>query len=96
MQSLLKVYPQAKWHVYEPVNRDNVLEGAKLAFGQPVETQYNLSKCGRNCLARRGLSVRGIPRLHALRPGFRQAPQSRRGRDEPAIRSREHADFDGR
>jgi len=42
MRGLLKVYPQAKWHVYEPVNRDSVLEGAKLAFGQPVETQYKL------------------------------------------------------
>jgi len=42
MQAFLKLYPQAKWHVYEPVNRDNVLEGAKLAFGQPVETQYKL------------------------------------------------------
>jgi MoCo/4Fe-4S cofactor protein with predicted Tat translocation signal len=42
IRSLLKMYPQAKWHVYEPINRDNVLEGAKLAFGQPVETQYKL------------------------------------------------------
>jgi MoCo/4Fe-4S cofactor protein with predicted Tat translocation signal len=42
LRALLKIYPQAKWHVYEPVNRDNVLEGAKLAFGQPVETQYRL------------------------------------------------------
>ncbi|MGA9073881.1 MAG: molybdopterin oxidoreductase, partial [Candidatus Sulfotelmatobacter sp.] len=38
------IYPQAKWHVYEPVNRDNVLEGAKLAFGQPVETRYDFEK----------------------------------------------------
>ena len=44
MQAFLQLYPQAKWHVYEPVNRDNVLEGAKLAFGQPVETQYDFSK----------------------------------------------------
>ncbi|HTC45967.1 MAG TPA: TAT-variant-translocated molybdopterin oxidoreductase [Candidatus Aquilonibacter sp.] len=44
LRSFLKVYPQAKWHVYEPVNRDNVLEGAKLAFGQPVETRYDFSK----------------------------------------------------
>jgi molybdopterin-containing oxidoreductase family iron-sulfur binding subunit len=44
LQSFLKANPQAKWHVYEPVNRDNVLEGAKLAFGQPVETRYDLSK----------------------------------------------------
>jgi MoCo/4Fe-4S cofactor protein with predicted Tat translocation signal len=42
LRSALKLYPQAKWHVYEPVNRDNVLEGAKMAFGQPVETQYRL------------------------------------------------------
>src|SRR5438552_2881165 len=36
LRSLLKTYPQAKWHVYEPINRDNLLEGAKLAFGQPI------------------------------------------------------------
>jgi molybdopterin-containing oxidoreductase family iron-sulfur binding subunit len=41
-QAFLKLYPQAKWHVYEPVNRDNAYEGAKLAFGQPVDTQYQL------------------------------------------------------
>jgi MoCo/4Fe-4S cofactor protein with predicted Tat translocation signal len=44
LRGFLKIYPQAKWHVYEPVNRDNVLEGAKLAFGQPVETIYDFEK----------------------------------------------------
>src|SRR6267154_189556 len=44
LRNFLKIYPQAKWHVYEPVNRDNVLEGAKLAFGQPVETRYDFDK----------------------------------------------------
>src|SRR5579863_1202298 len=44
LRGFLKIYPEAKWHVYEPVNRDNVLEGAKLAFGEPVETRYDLSK----------------------------------------------------
>src|SRR5579864_6337166 len=44
IRNFQKLYPQAKWHVYEPVNRDNVLEGAKLAFGQPVETRYDFSK----------------------------------------------------
>jgi MoCo/4Fe-4S cofactor protein with predicted Tat translocation signal len=44
LRSFLKLYPQAKWHVYEPVNRDNVLEGAKMALGQPVETRYDFSK----------------------------------------------------
>jgi molybdopterin-containing oxidoreductase family iron-sulfur binding subunit len=42
MQQVLKRFPQAKWHFYEPVNRDNVYAGAQMAFGQPVETQYKL------------------------------------------------------
>ena len=41
-QQLLKRFPEAKWHFYEPVNRDNVYEGARVAFGQPVETTYKL------------------------------------------------------
>ena len=44
MQSFLKLYPKAKWHVYEPVNRDNAFEGSKMAFGQVVETRYDFSK----------------------------------------------------
>jgi MoCo/4Fe-4S cofactor protein with predicted Tat translocation signal len=44
LRNFLKIYPQAKWHVYEPVNRDNVFEGAKMAFGQPVETRYDFEK----------------------------------------------------
>jgi MoCo/4Fe-4S cofactor protein with predicted Tat translocation signal len=42
MHAFLAMYPKAKWHVYEPVNRDNALEGAKLAFGEALETQYRL------------------------------------------------------
>jgi MoCo/4Fe-4S cofactor protein with predicted Tat translocation signal len=44
IREYLQANPQAKWHVYEPINRDNVYEGAKLAFGEPVETRYDLSK----------------------------------------------------
>lgn len=44
LRGFLKLYPQAKWHVYEPVNRDNVVEGARMAFGQPVETRYDFTK----------------------------------------------------
>ncbi|HZQ20948.1 MAG TPA: TAT-variant-translocated molybdopterin oxidoreductase [Terriglobales bacterium] len=39
-QALLKRFPEAKWHYWEPINRDNVFEGARMAFGQPVETTY--------------------------------------------------------
>jgi MoCo/4Fe-4S cofactor protein with predicted Tat translocation signal len=42
MQQVLKLFPEAKWHFYEPVNRDNVYAGAQMAFGQPVETTYEL------------------------------------------------------
>jgi molybdopterin-containing oxidoreductase family iron-sulfur binding subunit len=44
IKSYLAANPQAKWHVYEPINRDNVNEGAKMAFGEVVETRYDLSK----------------------------------------------------
>jgi MoCo/4Fe-4S cofactor protein with predicted Tat translocation signal len=44
IRSYLAANPMAKWHVYEPISRDNVYEGAKLAFGEPVETRYDLSK----------------------------------------------------
>jgi MoCo/4Fe-4S cofactor protein with predicted Tat translocation signal len=42
MAALLKLYPQAKWHVYEPVNRDNLRAASQSAFGQQVEPQYKL------------------------------------------------------
>jgi molybdopterin-containing oxidoreductase family iron-sulfur binding subunit len=44
MQEFLKVYPKAKWYQWEAVNRDNAYAGAQLAFGQPTETIYDLSK----------------------------------------------------
>jgi molybdopterin-containing oxidoreductase family iron-sulfur binding subunit len=33
-------YPNMRWHVYEPAGRDNASAGARLAFGQDVETVY--------------------------------------------------------
>jgi len=44
IKSLLQKFPEAKWHQFEPVNRDNVLEGSKLAFGEMVETQFHFEK----------------------------------------------------
>ena len=44
IRDYLAANPQAKWHVYEPINRNNVYEGAKMAFGEVVETRYDLSK----------------------------------------------------
>jgi molybdopterin-containing oxidoreductase family iron-sulfur binding subunit len=41
MKELLTALPQAKWHQYEPANRDNARAGAMMAFGQPVNTIYH-------------------------------------------------------
>src|SRR5436190_9509012 len=40
-------FPEAKWHQYEPVNRDNARAGAVMAFGQDVRTTYDFSKADR-------------------------------------------------
>ena len=47
MKSILKDFPEAKWHQYEPANRDNARAGAMMAFGQPVNTIYDFSKADR-------------------------------------------------
>lgn len=44
MQALLTAFPNAVWHQYEPVNRDNVYAGAQLAFGAAVEPIYRLDQ----------------------------------------------------
>jgi len=44
IRSVLKKFPQAKWHQYEPANRDNSKAGAELAFGNVVETHFHLEK----------------------------------------------------
>jgi molybdopterin-containing oxidoreductase family iron-sulfur binding subunit len=37
-------FPKAKWFQYEPAGRSNVLEGAKLAFDEYVNTHYDFAK----------------------------------------------------
>jgi molybdopterin-containing oxidoreductase family iron-sulfur binding subunit len=38
MDALLRQYPNARWHRWEPLARDAVAAGAVLAFGRPVDT----------------------------------------------------------
>jgi MoCo/4Fe-4S cofactor protein with predicted Tat translocation signal len=47
MKQILTDFPEAKWHQYEPVNRDNARAGAIMAFGQDVNTTYDFSKADR-------------------------------------------------
>jgi MoCo/4Fe-4S cofactor protein with predicted Tat translocation signal len=44
LQSLLEEMPDARWHQYEPCGRDNVRAGAKLAFGEYVDTIYHFDQ----------------------------------------------------
>ncbi len=43
MQALLQTFPNALWHQYEPLAPDNAKGGAQLAFGEQVETFYDVS-----------------------------------------------------
>ena len=44
LRALLARFPAAKWHQYEPAARDNARLGARLAFGEFVETRYRLER----------------------------------------------------
>jgi molybdopterin-containing oxidoreductase family iron-sulfur binding subunit len=44
LRQLLAKFPLAKWHQYEPVNRDNARAGARLAFGEDISTIYHIEK----------------------------------------------------
>jgi MoCo/4Fe-4S cofactor protein with predicted Tat translocation signal len=44
IQALLTALPGLKWHQWEAVNRDNVREGARLAFGSYVHPVYHFDK----------------------------------------------------
>ncbi len=44
LNQVLGKYPEARWHQYDPSHSDNVLTGAELAFGEAVQTRYELSE----------------------------------------------------
>jgi MoCo/4Fe-4S cofactor protein with predicted Tat translocation signal len=39
--------PNSRWIQYEPINKDNAMAGAKMAFGSPVQTIYKLDQADR-------------------------------------------------
>jgi MoCo/4Fe-4S cofactor protein with predicted Tat translocation signal len=40
LHDVMAAHPDAKWASWEPVGRENVMDGARLAFGEPVEALY--------------------------------------------------------
>ncbi len=44
LSDFLAAFPAAKWISWEPCSRENAAEGARLAFGAPLETRYAFEK----------------------------------------------------
>jgi molybdopterin-containing oxidoreductase family iron-sulfur binding subunit len=44
LQTLVQELPEAHWHQYEPAGRDNLREGARIAFGEHIDTVYHFDK----------------------------------------------------
>ncbi|HEY7172622.1 MAG TPA: TAT-variant-translocated molybdopterin oxidoreductase [Vicinamibacterales bacterium] len=44
IQDLLRRFPSAKWHQWDPASANNAMEGAKLAFGEYVDAQYRFDQ----------------------------------------------------
>jgi MoCo/4Fe-4S cofactor protein with predicted Tat translocation signal len=88
LQALLNKYPNARWHQWEPVNRDMVRAGAKLAFGEYVETQYRFSN------AEIILSV-DADFLYPTFPGFHRYTREWANRRRPYPERRPFADVGG-
>lgn len=44
LMALLDDLPEARWHQFEPCGRDNVRAGARLAFGEYVDTIYRFDR----------------------------------------------------
>ena len=46
-KQVLSELPNARWYQYEPVNNDNALTGANMAFGAPVQPIYKFDQAQR-------------------------------------------------
>ena len=88
INALLKKYPNARWHVWESVNRDMVRAGAEMAFGELVETQYQFGK------ADVILSV-DADFLYPTFPGFHRYAREWANRRRPDADRRPYADVAG-
>jgi MoCo/4Fe-4S cofactor protein with predicted Tat translocation signal len=44
IRDLLRRFPSAKWHQWDPASRDNAYRGAQLAFGRPVDSHFRIDR----------------------------------------------------
>jgi molybdopterin-containing oxidoreductase family iron-sulfur binding subunit len=47
IETLLRQFPEAKWHIYEAINRDTAYQAARRAFGEPVIPRYDFTQADR-------------------------------------------------
>ncbi|MFL6228590.1 MAG: TAT-variant-translocated molybdopterin oxidoreductase [Pyrinomonadaceae bacterium] len=47
LRDILKAFPAAKWHSFEPAGANAATVGAQLAFGEPVQTVYRFDRADR-------------------------------------------------
>ena len=59
IRRLLKMFPEARWHSYEPVDDDAVREGTRLAFGEELRADLPLRPGRRHPLSRGGFPRHG-------------------------------------
>ena len=83
LQRLTEQFPAAKWHSYEPLTRDAVWAGCRLAFGEDLEPVYHLEQGRRDRVARcrlPGAGARTLERCTRLRRAARGRRRSGRAR----------------
>jgi molybdopterin-containing oxidoreductase family iron-sulfur binding subunit len=44
LQALLARYPKARWHQYDPVNRDNVYDATRMAFAEALDVRHRFDR----------------------------------------------------
>lgn len=78
MQAFLKEFPQAKWYQYDPVNRDNLYEGARMAFGSPLMPVYDFARAQTIVSLDSDFLFEGPAAIHSTRK-FSEARRLREG-----------------
>ena len=91
MEQVKTAFPESKWIQWEPVNRDNVRAGSQLAFGQYVETRYNLEKADIILSLDGDFLSSGYPGIPVLRAAVCGAARSRSQREDVALLLRSRA-----
>ena len=80
--------PEAKWHQYDPVGRDNARAGAELAFGEDVQPVHHLDQA--DVIVALDADFLPGARLGSAMPATSPPARAERRpeRDEPALRRR--------